>query len=293
MGKIESLGLIEKGYQTGGRIPTSKGCKYYSQVTHSEKEQFFEERLLEIFLNRRTNIYRTIDKAIEAISETINLAIITTSDPSAETLRSIRLTVISEDSAVIVIVTSFARTESKLFQLSEGDNIKMDDIRVAIRIFNERLIDVSLVDLTNRAYALKDILKTQVVNYESLFERFIQNVFDFSRQKFSKIYNQESLILSDNLPRKEIVRILKLAEGASIWEMIEDRLEEDDTIKFQLLNSQDVMLISKKFNELPYLKEISIIASKRMDQEHSLKAVKLLTNLINNFALKRVEAGDE
>lgn len=71
--------------------------------------------------------------------------------------------------------------------------------------------------------------------------------------------------------------------------MIEDRLEEDDTIKFQILNSQDVMLISKKFNELPYLREISIIASKRMDQEHSLKAVRLLTNLINNFALKRVE----
>lgn len=67
--------------------------------------------------------------------------------------------------------------------------------------------------------------------------------------------------------------------------MIENKLEEDETIKLQVLNSKDVALISKKFSEVPYIKEISVIASKRMDQEHSLRAVSVLGNLIKNYTL--------
>lgn len=282
--RIAKCGLIEKGYQTSGRIPTTQGCRYYSQIVHPNLENIYEQKLMEIFLNRRSNIFKTIDTAVEVMSQTINMAVIATTDSSAETLKSIRMTPVSDTSGVIVIVTSFARSESKVFQL-EDSSLKLEDIRVAIRLFNERLLDVPLIDLVERARALQDILRAQVVNYEALFEKFIQNVLNFKPKSLSKIYNQESIILADNIPRHEVVRLLKLAENSSIWEMIENKLEEDETIKLQVLNSKDVALISKKFSEVPYIKEISVIASKRMDQEHSLRAVSVLGNLIKNYTL--------
>ncbi len=277
MNALEDEGFLEKAHTSSGRIPTTKGYDYFARNLSSNTNKKIEAKIADLFAERRASIDVTLDKAASAISEIAGLTLVTSSSDSEETLKSIQLTPLDETKAMVVMVTSTAKVQTKLLNFNE--NVKADDVKVAIRLFKERLVDSKLRDLPAKIDALAPILAESVKNFEELIQTFISSIFDFHKRITNNIYGNTNLIKSESIERADLAKLINLIENKSVWSSIEGKLDEDETIKIDIRNN-NTSIISKRLETKEGSKEISIVGSNRMDYSDAKQAIKILESIL-------------
>ncbi|WGI36636.1 heat-inducible transcriptional repressor HrcA [Mesomycoplasma lagogenitalium] len=278
MAQLEKDGYLEKSHISSGRIPSLKAYRYYAKNVESSENQNLEERLNDIFAKRRLSIDKTIDEAAKIITEISGITLVTSTSSIKEKLRSINLTILDENSSVIILVTSSGRVENKTIFFS--DEVEKEDIKIAVRVFKERLIDVALNEIQETVKLIAPILAKEIKNLDNVLKTFMQNVFNFKNEIENKIFNKNSLILSKEISREKLTEILELIEKKSIWETIEDKIEEDENLKIKI-DSKEAAFISKKIENKEISKEITVVGpTKRMDYSFVLNALNLLEEFL-------------
>lgn len=278
MAELEKDGFLEKSHVSSGRIPTLKAYEYYASYLVDTTDNDLEAKMNDIFAKRRISIDKTIEEAAKLISEVAGITVVTSDLRSAEKLRSIQFTIIDNYSGVIVLVTSLGRVENKIVSFS--NEVEKEDIKVAIRIFKERLINVALNEIQKIVEILVPILAKEIKNLDNVLKTFMQNIFNFKTNYESKIYNKNNLILSREISREKLSQILDLIEKKSIWEAIENKLDEDKNIKIKI-ESDEAVFISKKVENQNISKEISVVgATTRLDYSKVLSALDLLEKFL-------------
>ncbi|MBU4692512.1 heat-inducible transcriptional repressor HrcA [Mycoplasma zalophi] len=280
MHSLEKKGYLQKNHTSSGRIPSIQGLEYYAKYLAYNPQKYLEDKLQDILAKRRLNIDTTIEQAANVISEVAGLTLITTSNNSSEVLKSIQLTVLNGYSAIIVLITSTGRVESKMFNF-DAKKIDIEDVRIAVKLFKDRLIDTPLIELSERAYALIPMFSNQVKNYELIIQEFIKNIFVFKEENVAKIYNKNQIILSRDISREKIVEILDFVENHSVWEALENELDEDSSIRFDI-KQPNISLISKKieFENEKNIKEITIVGSSRIDYSKAFDTLDTVEKLL-------------
>ncbi|MGZ9414350.1 heat-inducible transcriptional repressor HrcA [Mycoplasma sp. 5370] len=282
MAELEKDGFLEKSHVSSGRIPTLKAYEYYAKNLTSQTDADLEQKLNDIFAKRRISIDKTLEEAAKLISEFVGITVITSEPLGSERLRSIQFTAIDNFMGVIVLVTSTGKVENKIVSFS--NEVEKEDIKIAIRIFKERLINVALNEIQKIVEILVPILAKEIKNLDNVLKTFMQNIFNFKNEFESKIYNKNNLILSRDISREKLSEILDLIEKKSIWETIENKLDEEKNIKIQI-ESQETVFISKKLENENINKEISVVApTTRLDYSKVLAAL----NLLEKFLKKEI-----
>ncbi|MDP4042998.1 heat-inducible transcriptional repressor HrcA [Mycoplasmopsis arginini] len=279
MSDLEKIGYLEKPHVSGGRIPSTAGLEYYTKNIAYNPKKFFNKNLNDILIKKRLSIDSTLDEAASLISKMAHFTVVATSNNKDEKLKSIQLTPLDSTSAVIVIVTSSGNVQNKLFDFDEG--ILLNDLRIAVRLFKERLIDTPLIELSAKASALLPLFKEKIGNYEKVLEKFIKTIFVFEEKIQNKTYNKNAMILSKNISREELVDLLDLIEKHSVWSTIENNLDEDNKIKLDF-SRENLNIISKKidFENDKNIKEISIMGPKNIDIDETLEALEMLEKIV-------------
>lgn len=279
MSDLEKIGYLEKPHVSGGRIPSTAGLEYYTKNIAYNPKKFFNKNLNDILIKKRLSIDSTLDEAASLISKMAHFTVVATSNNKDEKLKSIQLTPLDSTSAVIVIVTSSGNVQNKLFDFDEG--ILLNDLRIAVRLFKERLIDTPLIELSAKSSALLPLFKEKIGNYEKVLEKFIKTVFVFEEKIQNKTYNKNAMILSKNISREELVDLLDLIEKHSVWSTIENNLDEDNKIKLDF-SRENLNIISKKidFENDKNIKEISIMGPKNIDIDETLEALEMLEKIV-------------
>ena len=270
---LEKEKMLEKAHVSSGRIPSIKGYKYYATYQANEKNHDLTLKLKKIFAKRSVLIDQTLDKAASAISDITDLTLVTSSSKKNELMKSIQLTPINDFMGTIVIVTSSGEVHSKLIEFNK--KIKINDVRIAVRIFKERLLDTKLVELSTKIQVLTPILSKLIKNYEELIKTFALKIFDFHFKHKNKVYGNSELVKKYEIKREDIAKIINLIENKSVWESIEANEDEDNTLKIDI-RPNNTSLISKKINVNNETKEISIVGSHRMNYSKAKQAINLL-----------------
>ncbi|MGL6125273.1 MAG: heat-inducible transcriptional repressor HrcA [Metamycoplasmataceae bacterium] len=273
---LEKDGYIEKHHSSSGRIPSIKGIKYYANNLTSSPDKMIEIKLKDIFSKRWISIDETIDAAAKEISDLVGLTFITSNINESELLKSITVTEIGHNQSIIVLITSTGRVENKIFTLN--NNIKYSDLRIAVRLIQERLIDVPVSELGEKVSLLSQILKEKIKNAEELIVAFVSEVFDFAVNHNRKIYGKSFIIESEDIKRKDLSKLINLIEHESIWDSIEGRSGDGENLKIDI-GPYNASMISKKITVGNSSKEMSIIGSHRMDYSKA----KNILNMIEKF----------
>ncbi|TPI02404.1 heat-inducible transcriptional repressor HrcA [Mycoplasma struthionis] len=281
MAQLEKEGFLEKQHTSGGRIPSTLGLEFYTKKLVYNPKKFFENKLEDLLAKRRLNVQTTLDEAAGIVSEMAGFAIVASSNNNSETLKSIQLTTLNDFSAVVVLVTSSGNVQNKIFKFEK--ELALNDLRIAIRLFKERLVDTPLISLSEKVEALAPILAEQVKNYEIIIQQFIKNIFTFEEKIENKAFNKNSIILSENIERTDLVKILDLIDNHSVWETLENNIDEDNNIKLDF-SRPNLNIISKKigFNNLKNIKELSIVGPKNINISESLEVLDMLEKVIKN-----------
>ncbi|QKT05321.1 heat-inducible transcriptional repressor HrcA [Mycoplasma sp. OR1901] len=274
MKRLEEEGYLQKANCSSGRTPTLLGLNYYAVHLSESFEREMMSKLERIFKQKENDINTTVDHAANIISEMTGLTLIKTDYNNNEILKSIDMTVLDKNRATIVMVVSTGQVYHKVITIDENNNL--NDIKIALKIFKERLIDAPINELAQRVFLLKDILADSIKNYQNIIESFVRQVFndEINKYKENKIYGKNNIILSQKINRDNLNKIIELIENYSIWEKIESHFDEDEKIKISVDDTGSFM--SKRIINDDRTTEISVVASSTSDYNKMRTALNAL-----------------
>lgn len=292
MAALEKEELIEKSHTSSGRIPTSKGYKYYTKYLTSSNEDKLSIKIKDIFAQRRNSIDNIIDEAVSIISEATKMTVITSQINKEERLMSINFTPINNHDAIIVLITSGGIVDSKELTLSTK-KLNINDLKIAIRIFQERLYNVKLIEIASSIETLKPILKESIKNYEELIEAFVNNIFNnYKNRSNNKVFGKSHLIKSDDIQREELANIIELIEKQSIWESINDKNYLEENLKLEILPS-NTSIISKRLSFNGEVKDVSVIGPSRMNYAKAKNILNIIEKYTNEIIDSKIDVYTE
>ncbi len=292
MASLEKEGMIEKSHTSSGRIPTSKGYKYYTKYLTSSTEDKLSIKIKDIFAQRRNSIDNIIDEAVSIISEASKMTVITSQINKEERLMSINFTPITNHDAIIVLITSGGIVDSKELKLS-AKKLNINDLKIAIRIFQERLYNVKLIEIASSIETLKPILKENIKNYEELIEAFVNNIFNnYKNRSNNKVFGKSHLIKSDDIQRDELANIIELIEKQSIWESINEKNYLEENLKLEIFPS-NTSIISKRLSFNGETKDVSVIGPSRMNYAKAKNILNIIEKYTKEIISSKIDVRKE
>ena len=289
MALLEAQGLIEKTHTSSGRIPSSKGYKYY--VEHLRSNDFDNEikSKLAVILNAKAkSVEDVIKDSCEMISDMTNLAsVVLGPNAEEETLLSVQVIPLSDTSATAVFVTDKGYVENKTFILD--DTVNINDIQKCVEMLNNRLKGTRISDLIEKMEAMKPLIATFVKSNDVIYRAFIEAFVKFASERVS-LFGTDNLLeqpefSSDTEKIKKMIRFIespsKVKKAAYSEEDMLIKIGSEDDIDPDL---EDVTLISKK---IPFNNgskgTIALVGPTRMDYDLVMNALEYLAEELSKF----------
>ncbi|WP_029906147.1 heat-inducible transcriptional repressor HrcA [Mycoplasmopsis opalescens] len=287
MKDLEDKGYLQKTHTSSGRIPSNIGYNYYAEFLVSKDTEAIKNHISDIFAKRRVGIETTIQEAANIISDAAGITLVTSETNEDATLKSIQLVPLTENQATVILVTSYGEVSHKTIKFSSRE-CSMDDLRIAIRVFKERLINVPILQLPIYVKSISPILANYIKNYEGLIHNFVTEVFNFELKNKNIVYGKGNIILADEISRTDLTKILHYIETESIWKTIEKHFDDDSNIRISV-NPDHSAIITKKLQKGGKITEISAIGTDKMDYRKSLSALQLLEEIIEQDEKGRID----
>ncbi|WP_019119958.1 heat-inducible transcriptional repressor HrcA [Brevibacillus massiliensis] len=170
MADLEELGYLEQPHTSAGRVPSTKGYRFY--VDHLVKQQMLtsEEmgKLKQLFTDQISHVERVIEETAAILSQLTNYtAVVLGPEIFEHRLKHVQIIPLSDAQAVAIIVTNTGHVENKLIDLPHG--ISASEIEKLVNILNSKLIDVPLWQLRCRMYEeIAQEMRRNVEQYEEM-----------------------------------------------------------------------------------------------------------------------------
>lgn len=279
MSELEHMGLIEKTHTSSGRIPSTKGYKYYiANLRDKNVNDNIKYQLANIFTQREKSIEDVIKESCEILSHMTNLAsIVLGPNAEQEHLVSVQAIPLSDKSMTAVFVTDKGYVENKTFVLDKS--INMNDLQECMKMLNERLIGSPISSLVERMEALKPLISDYIKQNDAIYRVLADALIRFTEERVSlfgqsKLLNQPEFN-NDTLKLKKMLELIEKPGNMTKFFHSEneskDKLEvfigEEDEMK-------DLSVVKTDLNVNGHsIGKIALVGPTRMDYDKVLSAL--------------------
>lgn len=298
MNALEKDGYLEKTHTSSGRVPSTKGYRYYVEhLKNPEIDEKIKHEINNVF-DSAGSIEEILKESCEILSNMTNLASVVLG-PSAdeEKLVSIQLVPLNNTNVTAIFVTDKGYVENKTFTIN--NRIKMSDVETCVKILNDRLKGTQVNNLVEKLESIKPILSDYIVDYTYLYNAILKTFNDFAQNRNNDFYGTENLIsqpeFRDNA--ESLKQIFGLFNNPEDLERILD--EASGTILLNCGeiegNYEDVNVISKEIvaNGSTFGR-IAIIGPTRMDYGNVVNSLNyIVTKIIEKLNYEKIEDDKE
>lgn len=249
MAKLEEQGLLEKTHTSSGRIPSSKGYRYYVEnLMEKQLDDEVQNTLAAIFHERHYSMEEIVKRSCDILSQMTNLtSVVLGPETKTQTLEHIQLFPINERSAVGVFITNHGHTENKTFHFDE--NVSLKDIQTCCNLLNDKLSGTPISDVIERMEEIKPLLDSQIARHEVLFQAFVSAFVKFASDNVYTSGASNMLYQPEFCDIEKLRELMKMLEDTSIWR--------------QLGNSEDNVVVRiGEANEILPMENVSVVSSK-------------------------------
>ena len=288
MNALEGDGLLEKTHTSSGRVPSSKGYRYY--IEHLREKSVSDEfkYQMQAILDQKTqSIDNVIKESCEILSQMTSLAsIVLGPNAKEEKLASVQIIPLSSTSATCVFVTDQGYVENKTFALSE--EVQLSDIENCVKLLNERLKGTAISELVAKMEAIRPLLSDYVVDKDIIYQAMLEAFVGFAKDRLNT-YGTDNLFDQPEFANdaSKIRHLLELFESPEVFREVEDETPGDISIHIGGEgDEEDVSIISAKV-KIPGSKEgsVAIVGPKRMDYDQVVSSMEyLLEELERRYA---------
>lgn len=263
MATLEELGLLEKTHTSSGRIPSSKGYRYYVEnLMEKQLDDEVENKLQTIFHKRRYTMDEVVQKSCDILSQMTNLtSVVLGPETKSQTLEHIQMFPINERSAVCVFITNHGHTENKTFHFDE--NMSLNDIQTCCNVLNDKLAGTPINDVVHKLQEIKPYLQTQIARHEVLFQAFVSAFVKFASDNVYTSGASNMLYQPEFADIQKLQQLMKMLEDTNIWRQLGS-------------SNEDLVVRIGESNEIMPMNNVSIITSKfkiNHDEEGQLMVV--------------------
>ena len=282
---LEKSGYIEKTHTSSGRVPSTKGYKYYCD--HLRDKGVNEELKLSlqaVLDSKIQSVEEVIKESCEILSHMTNLvSVVMGPDEKSEKLASIQMIKISNNSLTAVFVTDKGYVENKTFIIDE--NINPDEIVKCVNLLNERLIGTPVTELVEKVEVLKPVISDYVVSHDLVYQALLETFLRFASDRLS-LYGRDELLTHPEFKNdaEKLMNVLKLLGDQKLFKEVENetKLGEDPLLKIGEDNP-DVGMVSTKIKLGDRETSICLIGPKRMDYDGAISALEYLQEALNEY----------
>ncbi|CAM5793791.1 MULTISPECIES: heat-inducible transcriptional repressor HrcA [Brevibacillus] len=255
MADLEELGYLEQPHTSAGRVPSTKGYRFY--VDNLIQPHLLNDlelgKLKQLFAERIHHFEQVIEYTAQILSHVTNYtAIVLGPEIFEHRLKHIQIVPLNEEQAVAIVVTNTGRVENKLIDLPKG--VRPQEIEKLVNILNTKLSDVPLWQLRQRLYQeIAGEMRRHVEQYEEMLH-----------------------ILEDSLTREEKERVY-LRGATKIMNQPEFR--DVDKVK-------DILELLERNDQLIHLFGAPAEGlTVRIGQENQLDAIKQCSIITTSYSL--------
>ncbi len=291
MNALEQDGYLEKTHTSSGRVPSSKGYRYYIEhLREGSIDQEFKYQMQSIFDQKVQSIQDVISQSCEILSQMTNLAsIVLGPNSNDEHLVSVQLVPISETSATCVFVTDQGYVGNKTFLIEEKS--KLQDVEKCVKLFNDRLKGTPISELLNKMKAIRPLLNDLVIDHDVIYSAMVKTFMEFAKDRLFA-FGKEELFTQPEFANDaaKIKRMIELFDRPDIFREVEENTSGSIAIHIggETNGDDDVSIVQAKL-KMPGQQErsIAVVGPKRMDYD---KVVTSLEYLINQLGCYRDDA---
>ena len=297
MNSLEQEGFLEKTHTSSGRVPSSKGYRYYIEhLRERSVSDEFKYQMQSILDEKIRSIDDVIKQSCEILSQMTSLAsIVLGPNATQEKLISVQLVPISKNSATCVFITDQGYVENKTFVLD--DTTSLSDVESCVKLLNERLKGTSISELIPKMKAIKPLLSDYVIDHDVIYQAMLEAFVGFAKDRLSA-YGKEELFEQPEFKddASKIKKLIELFDSPEVFREIEE--DEANEISIHIGGEDigdDVSIISAKV-KIPGQKEgsIAIVGPKRMDYDQVVSSMEYLINEIDKrYSKEGKELGNE
>ena len=285
MSVLEEKGYLEKTHTSSGRIPSSKGYKYYVDYIMKPKELNGEEmlKLQTIFSNNELVLSDAIKECMEIICELTNYtSIVLGKESDSNTLKQLNIIPIDDKKVVALVVVSNGHVENKQVLIPDGVDVK--EVVKTSEIINKYLIGTPIGEVNSKMeFEIKPRIATIIKQYESVYNMF-QNVFnEFSERNSNVFFGGRTNML--NQPEfSEVDKIKNIMEKLEDYEMVKRIETNDDGVNIYIGEESefddDVTVVKTNYHANGEEGTIAIIGPTRMEYDKVVTLLNFLKNQI-------------
>ncbi len=285
MSDLEKLGLLEKTHTSSGRIPSSKGYHFYVQhFMENEISQGIEGVIANIFSDRRLSVDEAIRQSVDILTQMTQLTSMVLGPASnSDTLKSVQLIPVSETSAMAVFITDSGHAEHRIFNF--GKTVPVDEMEACTSILNDRLKGTPLSDVVDKMLNIKPLLSQRMVQYEILFESFVNAFMKFAQDEIYYSGKDNMLYQPEFASVEKLRQMTHMLENSSLWQ---EMSQSHDSLKLkkgqhsELMWIDDMAVVSSSFflDDDEEEHRLVVVGPSRMEYGRVVSLVELVTTMI-------------
>ena len=283
---LEKMELIEKPHTSAGRVPSSKGYRYYCEHLRDKAvSEELKQSLQVIMENKMKSVEEVIKASCEILSHMTSLtSVVIGSEDKKEALASMQLIKINDKSLTAIFVTDKGYVENKTFIVPE--NVNPDELVKCVSILNERLVGTPICELVEKMESLKPVLNDYIISHDIVYQALLETFLRFASDRMN-LYGKEELFNHPEFKNdsEKLLKVMKMLNDTSLLKEVENTSFDIDDMKLKIGNEQedDVSVVSKKVKIGEEETSICLVGPKRMDYDAAMNALETLTETLNKY----------
>lgn len=273
MAELEKDGLLEKTHTSSGRVPSTLGYKYYIEHLRDKKvDESFKNEIQSIFATSKS-VEEVIAESCEILSSMTNLtSVVLGPNASDESLLSIQLVPLTENSCSAIFITDKGYVENKTFILKE--NVSMEDVKKCMEMLDKRLKGTKVSELVEKLESLKPLIEDYINDFNYIFTSLVKTFSEMRSKDRSTVYGKENLLVQPEF-KDDVDGLKKLFDLFSNPDKLNQIINEaNKENNLGLRDNSDMTIISKEISaDGENYGKIAIIGPKRMNYEQVLSAL--------------------
>lgn len=283
---LERMGYIEKTHTSSGRVPSSKGYKYYCENLRGNSIDEQLKYSLQQVLNEKTrSVEETIKESCEIISHMTSLvSVVLGPDESKEKLASVQMIKVSETTMTAIFVTDTGYVENKTFKIQ--NELAGDDIVKCVSLLNDRLKGTPISDLKEKMESLRPVLSEYIVDHDVVYQALLQTFLKFANDRMA-LYGREELFSHREFTNdmEKLQKVFQLIHNTSLIKDLNGNSEDGLTVNIgELEDNPEVTILTTKIKTGKKTDStIALIGPRRMDYDKAMGALEYLSDALNEY----------
>ncbi len=293
MNYLETVGLLEKTHTSSGRIPSTRGYRYYVENLMSQEADSQEKyEIQNVFAHNKVPMDDIIQRSCDILSSMTNLtSVVLGPDANKQRLAHIKLFPLDANSCVAIFITDQGHTENKTFRYE--DDITMEDISNCTEILNDRLVGTPINEVVEKLNEIKPILAHSVKRHEALFNAFMQAFIKFASDNMYFSGASNMLYQPEFADIEKMKGLLRMLEDSKLWRSIgnnENRLRLTGSKgSNELVWFDDVAVVSSSFRMGDEEGQLMVVGPSRMDYNRIVTMLDFTTAFIEEQLNKKLK----